>query len=136
MCPFLLWKAPVVDGSCYGRLLLCGGLLLWKTPVVEDSGNILLRSVAGAHVRLLSLLYPRFLPSLGIFSTFCLPYTQSHFSTWVYSLISLPYTQGFFLFWVFLLHFASLYPKIFLSLGILTAFCFTIPKNFSFSGYS
>ena len=37
---------------------------------MEASGNIFLKRVAGAHVRLISLPYPRFLPSLGIFSTF------------------------------------------------------------------
>ena len=46
------------------------------------------------------------------------------------------YTQRFFFLWVLLMLFASLYPKLFLSLGTLNAFCFSIPKDFSFSGYS
>ena len=79
---------------------------------------------------------PKVFALSGYFLNLCLPYTQSHFSAWVYSLISLPYTQGFSLFWVFLLHFASLYPKIFLSLGTLNAFFFSIPKGYLFSGYS
>ena len=89
----------------------------------------------------------------GDFLSLCLPYTQSHFSTWVYSLIFSSLYPRFFsvlgihtvfaslypkFFSVLGIHtvFASLYPKFFSVLGIHTAFCFSIPKHFLRSGYS
>ena len=136
-----------MDGSCYGRLLLCGGLLLWKTPVVEDSGNILLRSVAGAHVRLLSLLYPRFFSVLGILTSFCfsvpkdfsfsgysyfilLLYTQRLSLLWVLLMLLLLYTQRFFFLWV-LLMLLLLYTQRFFFLWVfLLHFASLYPKIF------
>ena len=44
------------------------------------------------------------------------------------------YTQRFFFLWVLLMLFASLYPKIFLSLGILIAFASLYPKVISSMG--
>ena len=153
MCPFLLWMAPVVDGSC------CG----WLQQYTFEKSS---RCSCPAFISPI----PKPFALSGYFLNLCLPYTQSHFSAWVYSLIPLPYTQGFSLFWVFLLLFTfyipkdfsfhgysycflllytqrfffpwvflllllSLYPKIFSSMGILTAFCFSIPKVVFFSGY-
>ena len=153
MCPFLLWKAPVVNGFC------CE----WLQQYTFEKSS---RCSCPAFISPI----PKPFALSGYFLNLCLPYTQSHFSAWVYSLISsslyprffsvlgiltaftfyipkdfsfhgysycflLLYTQRFFFPWVFLLLLLSLYPKIFSSMGILTAFCFSIPKVVFFSGY-
>ena len=119
MCPFLLWKASVVDGSC------CG----WLQQYTFEKSS---RCSCPAFISPI----PKPFALSGYFLNLCLPYTQSHFSAWVYSLISSSLYLSFSLFWVFLLLLLSIYPKIFLSMGILIAFCFSIPKDFSFHGYS
>lgn len=120
--------------SC--ALFCCGGLLLWRAPVMESSGNILLRSVAGAHVRLISLLYPKISLSLGTLNAFCfsIPKVVS-FSGYSYCFLLL-YTQRFFFLWVLLMLFSSLYPKVISSMGIYLTFVSDIPKLLYSSEYN
>lgn len=130
----------VVDGFCCGRL---------QQYTFEKSS----RCSCPAFISPI----PKPFALSGYFLNLCLPYTQSHFSAWVYSLIPLPYcfsipkdfsfhgysycfcflyTQRFSLPWVFLLLFASLYPKLFFSLGIYLTFVSDIPKLLYSSEYN
>ena len=103
--------------------------------IVESSHNLLLKRVAGAHIRLLSLPYLWLFAFSGYFLSLCLPYTQSHFSAWVYSLISSSLYPRFFSLLGIHIVFVSLYPSIFTVLGIHTVFYFSIPKVFPYPGY-
>ena len=129
MCPFLLWKtpvmedsgcvkAPVVEGSCYGEL---------RQYTFEKRS----RCSCPAYISPI----PKDFSFSGYFLNLCLPYTQSHFSAWVYSLIFSSLYPRFFSVLGILTAFASLYPKISLSLGTLNAFFFSIPKGYLFHGY-
>ena len=100
-----------------------------------------------------SSLYPRFFSVLGILTAFTF-YIPKDFSFHGYSYcfcFSIPkdfsfhgysycfcflYTQRFSLPWVFLLLFASLYPKLFFSLGIYLTFVSDIPKLLYSSEYN
>lgn len=83
-----------------------------------------------------SSLYPRFFSVLGILTAFTF-YIPKDFSFHGYSYcFCFLYTQRFSLPWVFLLLFASLYPKLFFSLGIYLTFVSDIPKLLYSSEYN
>ena len=83
-----------------------------------------------------SSLYPRFFSVLGILTAFTF-YIPKDFSFHGYSYcFCFLYTQRFSLPWVFLLLFASLYPKLFFSLGIYPTFVSDIPKLLYSSEYN
>lgn len=81
-------------------------------------------------------LYPCISFVVGIYTVFRFSIPTLFASSGYSYYFLLLHTQSFSLPWVFTLLFVSPYPNFFISLGIYTVFCFSIPTSFAFSGYS